>query len=92
MALLFPNISFISHEAEPQTRDKCFVILKSYVTSGNYTEPKQKGSGLMLFPLPVVTQKLPSFLQVEYYNIVPTYLQQFVFSYSLPLCLGETSK
>lgn len=43
-------------------------------------------------PFGIVAEELPPFLQVEYYNLVATYLQQFVFSYSLPLCLGETSK
>ena len=60
--------------------------------SDNYTEPNWKGNGVMSFSLPGVAQQLPPFLQVEYYNVVATYLQQFVFSYSLPLCLGETSK
>lgn len=46
----------------------------------------------MSLTLPVVAQERPPFLQVEYYNVVAAYLQQFVFSYSLPLCLGETSK
>lgn len=48
--------------------------------------------GVTFFTLPVVTQYLPPFLQGEYYNLLATYLQQFVFSYRLPLCLGETSK
>lgn len=62
------------------------------VTSDNYRDPDWKGNGVMSFTLPVVAQELPPFLQVEYSDVVATYLQQFVFSYSLPLCLGETSK
>lgn len=70
MPTLLQSVCFISVEADLQ-----FIILKfhySHFAPDKYTEPNVKENGVM--PFSTVAEELPPFLQVEYCNLVATYL------------------
>lgn len=76
MPMLLQSVCVISVEADLQ-----FIILQfhySHFAPDKYTEPSVKENGAM--PFRTVAEEIPPLLQVEYCNLVATYLQQFVFS------------